>query len=88
MSMDVFRTCVRGYLNRLFDQQIIGVQQGYWAGYFGRAKKPKSLKSIIEKLLKSRLRKPNTSNTEKPEVDVEAFKLLEERFKARQNKIE
>ena len=81
MSLDVFKACIKGYADRLFDLQILGVQQGYWSGYFGRSKEPKSLKSVLTKLLKSR----NTPSEHADDVDVEAFKRMEEQFQKRLN---
>lgn len=81
MSLDVFRACTRGYMDRMFDQQILGVQNGYWAGYYSRDKKPKSIKSVIEKMMRRR----NKPSGHVEEVDVEAFQRMEERFKQRLN---
>lgn len=87
MSLEVFKACLRGYSDMLFDRQILGVQQGYWAGYYGRAKKPKSVKSILQKLMKIHKEKPVTKNTEKPEVDVDAFLAMEQQFNARRKNL-
>lgn len=84
MSLEVFQACTRGYSDRLFDQQLIAVQQGYWAGYYNRSKKPKSLKQIFEKLVKGRNAK--TSNV-KPDIDVEAFLKTEAKFKNKYNNL-
>lgn len=84
MSLDVFKACIAGYTDRIFDQQLNGVQAGYWAGYYSRAKKPRSPKSIIERML----RKKDTNNTRAKkkradEVDVDGFLAMEARFKER-----
>ena len=83
MSLDVFRACSRGYSARMFDTQILGVQQGYWAGYYSRTKKPKSVKSIVDKMVREKSR---STKQEKPDVDVEAFLKMEEQFNKRLNK--
>ena len=83
MSLDVFRACSRGYSARMFDMQILGVQQGYWAGYYSRTKKPKSVKSIVDKMVREKSR---STKQEKPDVDVEAFLKMEEQFNKRLNK--
>ena len=83
MSLDVFRACSRGYSARMFDMQILGVQQGYWAGYYSRTKKPKSVKSIVDKMARE---KSKPTKQEKPDVDVEAFLKMEEQFNKRLNK--
>lgn len=85
MSMEVFRACINGYSDHLFDLQILGVQQGYWAGYYTRSKKPKPFKTIIEKMFTSR-KKQETTNIVKPEVDVEAFQEMEAQFNLRRKK--
>lgn len=86
MPLDVFRACSRGYSNRMFDMQILGVQQGYWAGYYTRSKKPKQVKTIIDKMVRSRDKPDRPTNTAKPDVDVEAFLKIEEQFNKRLNK--
>ena len=83
MSLDVFRACSRGYSAHMFDMQILGVQQGYWAGYYSRTKKPKSVKSIVDKMVREKSR---STKQEKPDVDVEAFLKMEEQFNKRLNK--
>ena len=67
----------------MFDMQILGVQQGYWAGYYSRTKKPKSVKSIVDKMVREKSR---STKQEKPDVDVEAFLKMEEQFNKRLNK--
>lgn len=86
MSLDTFRACSRGYSTRMFDMQILGVQQGYWAGYYSRTKKPKSVKSIVDKMVRERDRQDRSTKSEKPDVDVEAFLKMEEQFNKRLNK--
>lgn len=83
MSAEVFKACVRGYTDRIFDLQILGVQQGYWAGYYTRTRKPKPLKSIIDKLFKSKTKNKGSIDVSKPEIDVETFQKLEARFQER-----
>ena len=88
MSLDVFNACIKGYSNRLFDLQIISVQTGYWAGYFTRAKKPKSLKSILNSMVKAKSKEDKSSDKsiKAPEVDVDAFLAMEQRFQERRLK--
>lgn len=76
MSLDVFRAVVRGYSDHIFDLQIISVHQGYWAGYYSRAKKPKGIDVILKKLLKAKSKsKDNQKKSQKKvtDVDVETF---------------
>lgn len=80
MSLDVFQACVKGYGDRLFDKQLLGVQAGYWAGYYQRTKKPSPPHSIITKLLSKKVtKKSKHADT----VDVEGFLLREAQFKTR-----
>ena len=84
MSLDVFKACARGYADHIFDLQLVGVQQGYWAGYYSSAKKPKPLKYVIDKLFKARRKGEHDSQTvEKPDVDVDAFLAMEAQFNAK-----
>lgn len=91
MSLEMFQSCAKGYLDRMFDLQLLGIQQGYWAGYFTRSKKPKSIKSIVEKMVKAKTKRdadPKSIKTAKPEVDVETFQEMEARFQKRLHEIE
>ena len=89
MSLDVFKACTKGYTDRLFDLQLLGVQQGYWAGYYNRAKKPKSVKSILQKLMSSRKvqESTNSKKNDRPDVDVDTFLAMEQQFNSRLNKL-
>ena len=80
MSLDVFRAVAKGYADRMFDLQLIAVHQGYWSGYYNRAKKPKSLDSILRKMFKAKEKDENkSSGSEKKveDVDVERFLAME-----------
>lgn len=81
MSLDVFKACVAGYTDRIFDQQLNGVQAGYWAGYYSRAKKPTSPKSIIERMLRKKDTRAKKKHAD--EVDVAGYLAMEARFKER-----
>lgn len=84
MSLDVFKACVAGYTDRLFDQQLNGVQAGYWAGYYSRAKRPTSPKSIIERMLRKKdANDARSKRKHADEVDVEGYLAMEARFKER-----
>ena len=88
MPLDVFRACISGYSDHIFDLQILGVQQGYWAGYYTRARKSKPPQRVIEKMLqtKTKCNEKTGSNVARPEVDVAAFMETEARFKQRMKK--
>lgn len=80
MSLEVFRACSEGYADHLTDLEILSVQQGYWVGYYSNSKRPKSVKSIIDRILRSREKGSHAS-----EVDVESFLERERRFTERLN---
>ena len=79
MSLDVFKVVVKGYSDHIFDLQLIAVHQGYWSGYYNRAKKPKSLESILKKLFKAKEKSQNKYYKQKKveDVDVEGFLAME-----------
>lgn len=79
MSLDMFRAVVQGYSDHIFDLQLVSVHQGYWAGYYNRAKKPKSLETILKKLFKAKEKsEDNPYKQQKIEdVDVEGFLAME-----------
>jgi hypothetical protein len=81
MSLDMFRAVVQGYSDHIFDLQLVSVHQGYWSGYYNRAKKPKSLETVIKKLFKAKEKgdkdkKPQQKKVE--DVDVESFLAMEQ----------
>lgn len=79
MSLDVFRAVTRGYSDHLFDLQILAVHQGYWAGYYSRAKKPKGLDTVLKKLLKAKSNdNKKKSHKKATEVDVDTFLMREQ----------
>lgn len=84
MSLDMFKAVVKGYSDHMFDLQLIAVHQGYWAGYYNRAKKPKSLETILKKMFKAREKDENKNNNhvqkKVEDVDVEGF-LARERLR-------
>lgn len=83
MSLDMFNAYVDGYADRLFDQQILTMQTGYWAAYFVGSKHPKSMKELAEKMYSNKGAKRVETGVAKPEVDVESFLEREASFKAR-----
>lgn len=87
MSLDMFRAVIQGYSDHIFDLQLVAVHQGYWAGYYGRAKKPKNLESILKKLFKAKEKHEDKSYKQKKveDVDVEGF-LARERLRLSQMK--
>lgn len=82
MSLDVLLAYVHGCSDRLFDQQVLAVQVGFWAGYYVKSKHPKSLKNIVDSMI---AKKDKRAKVSAPDVDVEAFLAAEERFKSRLN---
>lgn len=80
MSLDMLRAVIRGYTDHIFDLEIVAVYQGYWSGYYSRAKKPKTTKTIIEKMFRSKEKNSKTSKqTPAEEVDVETFLAREQK---------
>lgn len=78
----MFRAYIQGYSDRLFDQQLLTVQAGYWAAYYTNAKHPKPLKTLISDMSNRKAQNEikKSKSIVKPEVDVEAFLATEEQF--------
>ena len=79
MSLDVLKAVIQGYSDHIFDLQLLSVHQGYWSGYYNRAKKPRNLESVLKKMFKAK-----EKSTEKPskqkkveDVDVASFLAME-----------
>lgn len=83
MSLEVLNAYLKGYSDHLFNLQLLSIQQGYWAGYFTRAKRAKPLKKIIDELVRGRTKKVPKKLEDKPDVDVEAFLKAEREFNKR-----
>lgn len=87
MSLDMFKAVVKGYSDHIFDLQLVAVHQGYWAGYYNRAKKPKNLETVLKKLFKAKEKGDDRVGKQKhvDDVDVEGF-LAKERMRLSQMK--
>ena len=84
MSVDTYDACVEGYKDKLFDQQILAIQQGFWTGYYMGSKHPKSPDAIATSMIKDRDRDSSaTTQPKATEVDVEAFLQREAEFHRR-----
>ena len=84
MSLDVFQAYVRGYGDRLTDQQIVALQSGYWSAYYANAKHPKPMHMIAEDIMKRHKQEDAKKlSAPKPDVDVEAFLAMEAKFQSR-----
>jgi hypothetical protein len=83
----MFKAVVKGYSDHIFDLQLVAVHQGYWAGYYSRAKKPKNLETILKKLFKAKQKGEDSFYKQKKveDVDVESF-LAKERMRLSQMK--
>ena len=81
MSLDMFKAVVKGYSDHMFDLQLVAVHQGYWSGYYNRAKKPKNLETILKKLFKAKEKDEDVGRSSKRkntgDVDVESFLAME-----------
>lgn len=84
--MEVFRACIEGYSDRLFDEQVLAIQTGYWAGYYNRARKPKPVKAVLESLMRKKTKQVASKSVKAPEVDVDAFLAQEQMFLQRLKK--
>lgn len=82
MSLDMLKAVVKGYSDHIFDLQLVAVHQGYWSGYYGRSKKPKSLETVLKKLFKAKEKGEDSPYKQKKvvDVDVEGF-LAKERMR-------
>lgn len=83
MNLDMIKAYIEGYQDRLYDQQCIAVQQGYWAGYY-QSKKPKPVNVILKSMDRDRARQKRQrnnagKNVSKPAVDMERFMEREQR---------
>lgn len=77
MSLDMLKAVIQGYSDHIFDLQLIAVHQGYWSGYYNRAKKPKNLESILKKLFKSKQKEDTKPYKQKKVEDVDVERFLE-----------
>ena len=80
MSLDMFKAVIQGYSDHIFDLQLVAVHQGYWSGYYNRAKKPKNLESVLKKLFRAKEKSEDKSYKQErvEEVDVEKFLAMEQ----------
>lgn len=84
MSLDVVQAVIKGYGDRLLDQQIVALQSGYWSAYYSGAKHPKPVHKIAEDMVKRHKQQDaKKMSTPKPDVDVEAYLEMEAQFKAK-----
>lgn len=87
MSLAIFKACVAGYEDRLFDLQVVSVYSGYWSGYYSNSRKPKKLDRIIQMMeterLKSRGEKTCSSQKHSNTIDVESFIAQDNAFKTK-----
>lgn len=81
MSLDMYQAYVDGYTDHMFDEQLMTVHTGFWAGYYSNSKHPRSVKEIMTSLQRKRDRARKTGQ-HVDTVDVDAFLAMEEKFKA------
>ena len=90
MNLVTYSAAVEGYQEHLFDLRCIAVFQGYWAGYYGNSKHPKSLSTVLSSMMREhkKAKKAKNGNVSKPkvDVDVDAFLQKEQKLKARLKK--
>lgn len=90
MNLSQFRAFAKGYENHLFDLECLMVHAGHWAGYYSNAKRPKPLGTILKELCEkhTKVQKPVSTNSEKPEVDVDEYLRREQSFNRRKRERE
>lgn len=81
ISLEVFQAYVDGYTDHMFDEQLMTVHTGFWAGYYANSKHPKSVKSIITSLQNKR-EHDKQGSAHVDTVDVDAFLAMEAKFNA------
>lgn len=89
MTLDMLKAVIQGYSDHIFDLQLVCTQAGYWAGYYSRTKKPKSIKQVVSTMLHEKeaeeQKHSKNKNVVKPEVDVGAFLEMERQFQLRKD---
>lgn len=84
LSLDVLQAYIRGYGDRILDQQILAVQSGYWSAYYANVKHPKQVGRIAEDMVRRhKLEDAKKLSAPKPDVDVDAFLEMEAQFMAK-----
>lgn len=80
MSLDMLKAVIQGYSDHIFDLQLLSAHQGYWSGYYNRAKKPKNLETILKKLFKAKEKQDEKPHKQKKvnEVDIDTFLAREQ----------
>lgn len=90
MNLVTLMAFIEGYQEHLFDLKCIAVYQGYWAGYYSKAKKPMQLSAVLNRLLSEHRKASKKKKGKKPspltDVDVDAFLERERNFKSKLNK--
>lgn len=92
MDIPMFKAYVEGYQEHLFDQKLLAVQHGFWAGYY-QSKRPKPMKTILTQMIQDnekakKKKKYAKGEIQRPEVDVATFLEREKRFKAKLKRLE
>lgn len=85
MSLDMFQAYLDGYADHMFDQQLMTIHTGFWAGYYTNSKHPKAVSTIMTSLQKKR-DQARQGKVHADSVDVDAFLEMERRFNAKLQK--
>lgn len=84
MSLDMVQAYVKGYGDRMLDNQIIALQAGYWSAYYSGVKHPKPVNKIAEDMVRRhKLEDAKKLSAPKPDVDVDAYLEMEAQFKSK-----
>lgn len=78
MTIDTFEAVKEGYMDHLFDMQMLCIQNGYWSGYYHNSKHPKPPNKVMEALARG---KETKKSRHVDDVNVEHFLELERRRK-------
>lgn len=80
MTVPMVQAVVKGYEDRLFDQQIPAILAGYYSAYYVGSKHPRSPDKIISGLQSSRNKKRRDTEEEMA-AKVAQFQEREERLR-------
>ena len=75
--MESLNAYIAGYSEHLQDLQFLGIQQGFWTGYYCNSRRAKKPDKIIADIISKKTRKHSD------DVDIEQFLQMEESFNRR-----
>lgn len=82
MTIPMIKACVKGYEDKLLDNQIQSIFTGYYTGYYLGSKHPKTPDKLIQELQKSRINIRRQVDTQEiMDAKVAQFQEREERLR-------